>query len=152
MDVKLLTISHFQYPDSKIKTDILWIWIFVSALVHTACRAALSHPKQTCDSNPTHLLKGINQLQLKNQPWLVMTMSQHFFLPCLSVGDVYLAIQGERTVCQVHLYLKQENSPPSSNQGFLQLFRPSGELTHLNSFCLCRTYLPSTLQEVTSTS
>jgi len=45
MGVKPLTISHFQYPDSKIKTDILWIRIFVSALVHTACRAALSHPK-----------------------------------------------------------------------------------------------------------
>jgi len=27
-----ILLAHFEYPDSKIKTDILWIQIFVSAL------------------------------------------------------------------------------------------------------------------------
>jgi len=31
----MLHVAHFSYPDSKTKTDIPWIRIFVSALMYT---------------------------------------------------------------------------------------------------------------------
>ena len=94
-----ILFAHFEYPDSKIKTDILWIRIFVSALLHLVPKSpqidqlsqlfhntfcAASYSSRVAKIWPWHLLSSMRLAKSGNgsekASWTITGLHQNYHL------------------------------------------------------------------------